>query len=387
MRRLVALAMPAGPAFLDELRRALDAGDAVLPLDPRLPPAAAERLLRALAPTHLVDVGSPRRRLAGGRPVEEGDALVVATSGTTGEPKGVVLTAAAVVASALATSHRLGVDPARDRWLACLPLAHVGGLTVVTRAVVTGTPLELQPGFDPAAVERAARAGGATLTSLVATALRRLEGAAGAFRSVLLGGAAAPPDLPPNVVTTYGMTETGSGVVYDGLPLDGVELRIGANEEVLVRGPMLLRAYRDGTDPKRAGGWLQTGDAGRLGPGGRLTLHGRLSDLVISGGENVWPALVEEVLRAHPAVADVAVGGRPDPDWGERVVAVVVPSAGAERPPRLDDLRELVKSQLGPWSAPRELLVVEELPRGAGDKVRRAELARLLATGGRDGRS
>jgi o-succinylbenzoate---CoA ligase len=184
------------------------------------------------------------------------------------------------------------------------------------------------------------------------------------------------------------MTETGSGIVYDGVPLEGVEVRIGADDEVQVRGPMLLRAYRDGSDPKDAGGWLPTGDAGRLGPDGRLTLHGRLSELVISGGENVWPALVEDVLRRHPAVADVAVGGRPDEEWGERVVAVVVPPDSG-RPPCLEELRELVKDHLGPWSAPRELLLVDELPRSAGGKLRRAALARLLRTGdeGPDGGS
>ncbi len=377
MRRLIALAIPGGPRFLTELRAAFEAGDAVLPLDPRLPRTATRRVLDALAPEVVVDESGDRTTVAGGRPVEAGDALVVPTSGTTGEPKGVVLTRDAVVASALATSAQLNVDPARDRWLACLPLAHVGGLSVLTRSLVTGTPVEVQARFEVEDVLRANRAG-ATLVSLVSTALARLGDGAGGFRTVLLGGGPPPPSRPPNAVATYGMTETGSGIVYDGYPLAGVELRTAPDGEVEVRCPMLFRGYRDGTDPRSPDGWFATGDAGAIDPSGRLRLHGRCSDLVISGGENVWPAVVERVVGRHPAVADVAVAGRPDPEWGERVVAIVVAAPAAGRPPVLEELRDLVKEELGPWSAPRELLLVDALPRSPGGKLLRRELPALL---------
>ncbi len=154
--------------------------------------------------------------------MEEGDALVVATSGTSGQPKAAVLTHDAVAASAEATSVRLGVDPDRHTWMACLPSAHIGGLAVVTRAIVTGTPLIVLPGFEAETVEEAGRSGRVTHVSLVATALQRLDPSV--FDCVLLGGSRVPEELPPNVVATYGMTETGSGVVYDGWPLDGVEV-------------------------------------------------------------------------------------------------------------------------------------------------------------------
>lgn len=365
---LVALDLPGGPAFVDALRRVWDAGDAALPLDQRLPPAARQRVLAALAPSTVISPAG-RTPLEGGHPVAAGDALVIATSGTTGEPKGVILTHAAVAASARATSARLGVDPSRHRWLACLPLSHVGGLSVVTRALLTGTPLEVHPGFDAAPVARAA--GPEVLLSLVAAALVRVS--AGWFHTVVLGGSAPPAELAPNVVTTYGMTETGSGVVYDGVPLDGVELEIGESGEIRVRGPMLLRAYRDGTVPLDGDGWFATGDAGFVDAGGRLTVHGRLSDLIVSGGENVWPAAVETVLRRHPAVAEVAVAGRPDPDWGERVVAWVVPADGAA-PPTLDAIRGWAKEELAPFAAPRELVIVTSLPKTAIGKVRREAL-------------
>ena len=374
MGELVALDLPAGPAFVDALRAAWDAGHAVLPLDPRLPRPATGRLLEALRPARVVSADGVTR-LDGALPTEPGDALVIATSGTTGEPKGVVHTHASVTASAVATSAGLAVDPARDRWVACLPLAHIGGLSVITRSLVTGTPCTVLERFDAASVEEKAR-GGATLVSLVATALGRCD--ASGYRSVLLGGAAPPAALPPNVVTTYGMTETGSGCVYDGHPLDGVELRIGdgtlgAEGEILVRGPMLLRAYRDGTDPRLAGGWLPTGDGGRLEDDGTLVVFGRLAEVVVTGAEKVWPIPVEDVVATMDGVAEVAVWKRPDPEWGERVVAWVVLHPGAEAPV-LEEVRARVAAEIAPYAAPRELVVVDALPRTSGGKVRRSDL-------------
>jgi O-succinylbenzoic acid--CoA ligase len=374
MPRLVALDLAAGPGFVDALRRAWDAGDAVLPVDPRLPGPAVTALLEAMRPAAVVD-GQGTHRRHGGVPTETGDALVVATSGTTGAPKGVVLTHPAVRASALATSARLGVDPGRDRWLACLPLGHIGGLAVVTRALVTGTPYTVLERFEAAAVEAQARAG-ATLVALVATALGRTE--ASGFRAVLLGGAAPPDRLPANVVTTYGMTETGSGIVYDGRAIDGVEVRTDAPDavaegEVQVRGPMLFRGYRDGTGRRDAGGWFATGDAGRVGPDGTLSVLGRIAEVIVTGGEKVWPEPVERLLATHPGVSQVAVWRRSDPEWGQRVVAWVVPSDPAV-PPALDELADMVASRLAHWAAPRELVVVPALPRAPGGKPRRSEL-------------
>jgi O-succinylbenzoic acid--CoA ligase len=335
------------------LQRAWDDGDAVLPVDPRLPRAAADALVAAMR----VD-----------EPVEAGDALVVATSGTTGAPKGVVLTHDAVRASARSTSARLGVDADGDRWLSVLPLAHVGGLGVVTRALVTGTPLTFDVD-DPAA----------TLVSMVATQVRRAVAAGhphpdvSRFRWVVVGGAAPPADLPANTVTTYGMTETGSGVVYDGQPLDGVEVRERAGV-LEVRGPMLLRAYRDGSDPKDADGWLPTGDAGAV-VDGMVVVHGRIGDVIVTGGEKVWPEPVETVLRDVPGVADVAVAGAADVEWGQRVVAFVV---AGDVTPTLEALRDAVKATLPAYAAPKQLVVVDVLPRTALGKVRRTELISRL---------
>jgi O-succinylbenzoic acid--CoA ligase len=349
--RLVAVETDAG--FVAGLRRAWDAGDAVLPLDHRLPGPARTRVLGHLR--------------AGDR-IEVGDALVVATSGSTGEPKGVVLTHEAVRASADAGNAALGVDPASDHWLACLPLSHLGGLGVVTKALLTGTPLSVHTTFDADAVEGLARSR-RLLTTLVPTAYARIDAAL--FRAIVLGGAPVPGGLPRNVVTSYGLTETCGGCVYDGRAFPGVDIRLDAERQILVRGAVTLRAYRDGTDPKRAG-WLPTGDAGAFDASGRLRVEGRLSDLIVTGGENVWPAAVERVLRTHPGVGEVAVGGRPDPEWGDRVVAWVIPASAGE-PPTLDALRALVKEHLGAPAAPRELVLVDSLPRTGSGKVRPPE--------------
>jgi O-succinylbenzoic acid--CoA ligase len=337
----------------------------VLPVDQRLPGPALATLLETMGVSAVVD-RSGTRRVEGGLPTEPGDALVMATSGSTGRPKGVVLTHSAIAASAVATSARLAVG-AGDHWLACLPLAHVGGLSVVTRALHTATPLTVLPGFDPAAVAAAASNG----ASLVATALGRIDPAI--FRCIVLGGSRPPRDRPTNTVTTYGLTETGSGVVYDGVPLDGVQIEIASDREILIRCPMQLRCYRDGTTPIDGNGWLHTGDLGGWLADGRLHVEGRAGDLIVSGGENVWPEAVEAALLSHPLVGDAGVAGIDDPEWGQRVVAWVVPSDRAAVP-TLTELRDHVRSAHPAFMAPREIFLVDELPRTALGKLRRSML-------------
>jgi o-succinylbenzoate---CoA ligase len=377
---LVALDLPGGTGFVDALRAIWDTGDAAAPLDPRLPEPARRALLRALRPTRVVGSDGEFHRLGDGLGVEEGDALVVATSGSSGEPRGVVLTHKGVGASARASSERLAVDATRHAWLACLPLAHVGGLSVVTRALLTDTPLTVLPGFDAGVIERLGRDGEATHVSLVATGLHRIDPAS--FTCILLGGSRPPEGLAPNVVATYGMTETGSGVVYDGVPLDGVEIALAHFEddaeegEILLRAPMLMRCYRDGADGRVTGPdgsrtWFATGDAGSVNEDGTLAVRGRMSEVIFTGGEKVWPDAVEGVLATHGGVAEVAVWKRLDPEWGERVVAWVVP---AQRQPGSEELVDLVKSTLAPWAAPKEVVFTTALPRTASGKVRRRDL-------------
>ncbi len=351
-------------------------GDAIFPVDRRLPRAELARVMEVVAPTAVIEHGGERRALAGGRPTQPGDAAVVATSGTTGHPKGVVHTHASIAASASATSTALSVDPANDRWLACLPLAHIGGLAVVMRSLVTDTPVEVHDGFSPTAVLDALDRG-ATLVSLVTKALQQVP--ADRFRMILVGGATPPPDRPANVWATYGLTETGSGVIYEKQWLDGLEVRIDDDQEIWLRGPMLLRCYRNATaesgpidsDPKDAAGWFPTGDLGRWADDGSLAVDGRKGDVIDTGGEKVWPERAERVLAAQPGVADVAVVGRPHAEWGHEVVAVIVPSGAG---PQLEQLRDAVRAELPVWYAPRRIELVESLPRTALGKLQRTRL-------------
>lgn len=365
MPDLVALALPPGPDFLRNMLEAWEVGDAIAPIDLRLPPPARAMLLDELAPSVVVSDGGTERR-SGARPVSTGDALVIGTSGTTGRPRGVVLTHEALAAAAEITSEALEVDPANDRWLACLPFSHIGGLGVAIRAHLTGIPLDVLPKFDAADVQAAADAG-ATLVSLVPAALAAID--PGAFRRILLGGGRMPDRRPPSVVATYGLTESGGGVVFDGRPLAGIDVVIEKGQ-IMMRGPTLANRYRDGTPVPRDDGWLATGDRGEMDASGRLMVQGRIDDLITTGGETVAPDAIEDRLRQHVQVSDVAVVGVPDDSWGEVVTAVVVPTDRAN-PPDLGALRRWVKDTRPAYEAPHRLVLVDHLPRTAIGKVQR----------------
>ncbi|WP_460446686.1 o-succinylbenzoate--CoA ligase [Angustibacter aerolatus] len=351
-------------------------GDALLPV-----PADGAAGLDALRP------GTP---LAPGEDDEhDPTALVVATSGSTGDAKGAVLPASALRHSATATLQRLG-GPAT--WLLALPAHHVAGVQVLVRsALADRVPVRLGPGpFTPAAFEAATGLlRGRTCTALVPTQLVRLLDAGGSalaalasFDAVLVGGAATPPALLDRaraagvrVVTTYGSSETSGGCVYDGAPLDGVRVEL-ADGVVRLGGPTIARGYRPahpGVDVEDGVRWFTTNDLGRW-DGDRLVVLGRADDVLVTGGEKVAPQAVEAVLSQVPGVAESLVVGVPDPEWGQRVVALVVPSSSG--PPALDVVRDAVRERLGPHAAPRALLVVDALPsRGIGKPDRAAATA------------
>lgn len=383
MTELVALDLEPGGDFLAELDAAWQRGDAVLPLQRQVPAAHRRAAATQMGARWLV-TSAGSEELAGSRPLAEGDALVMTTSGTTGVPKGVVLTHEAVEYAAYATATALGIDPG-THWLACLPLSHVGGLSVITRALHTGAALTVQPRFDPDQFA-AALLGGATHVSLVHTALRRIDPAP--WRRILLGGSAMPPDLPPNCVATYGMTETFGGVVYDGLALNGVQVRIAGTRggEFDIEGPVellsptALRCYRgDVKEPEHdaldAEGWFRTGDLGCISSTDRrLSISGRADELIITGGEKVWPLPLEARLESHPGVAQAAVVGRNDPEWGQTVTALVVPAEPGD-PPRLQELRNWVRETMPAAAAPKVLELVDQLPRTALGKLVRSQLS------------
>jgi O-succinylbenzoic acid--CoA ligase len=326
--------------------------------------------------------------LRAGEPIDDDVAVVVSTSGTTGVPKGAMLTASALTASAEATHRRLGGP---GRWLLALPAYHVAGLQVLVRSVIADTtPVAVPAGFDGAELASAVASLGSArrYASLVAAQLdKALQDPAAAaalasLNAVLIGGGPMPEGVAEraaaagvSVVRTYGMSETAGGCVYDGVALDGVRVRID-DGRVMLGGATLAKGYRNPVepDPFEEPGWFRTDDVGVVDDSGVLRVLGRVDDAISTGGLTVLPQLVEAALATHPAVADSAVFGVADERLGQRVVAAVVVAAG--RPaPTLSELRAHVAAALSSTAAPRVLHLVDELPRRGIGKVDRRELA------------
>ena len=374
--------MPPGPDWPALVQHIWADGAAIFPIDHRLPEPDVQALLLAAKPT-LVIGPEGEHRPPDGRSADPDVAVIVATSGTAGRPKLVQFDRNAIDAAVASSALALDAGPA-DRWLCCLPVAHIGGLLVLMRAVLLGAPVSVHVQFD---VEPFAMEPRMAFTSIVPTMLGRLVDAGvdlSHFRAVLVGGGPVPEELVAkareggaNVVSTYGLTESCGGVVHDGRPLPGTRVRLGPDDEIQLNGPTLMLGYRD--DPEATtrafteDRWLRTDDAGVFDGEGRLAAVGRLDDVVLSGGEKIWPDEVEAALRHHLKVADVAVRGRPDSEWGTRVVAFVVPS-DPDDPPSLESLRDVAAQRLPRYKAPQELVLVDELPRTPLGKVRRVAL-------------
>ena len=384
-RPLHALLLPpaAGAGrLLDALAAALDgSGPAILPLDPALPPARVSDLLHAFTPATMeTQDGAIRWRPDDDRPVApgagedlpDGTAVVIATSGSTGEPKGVQLSAGALRASARASLDRIGAEPG-TRWLCALPTSHIAGLGVLVRSLVSGTTPVVVDRLDPA--QRNLAAFGCEYTSLVPAQLRRmLDAGAGvsAFGAILLGGAAIPSGLlagaraaGAKVITTYGMSETCGGCVYNHLPLDGVKLRTASGGRIEITGPTLFSGYRNRPDLTQLAidedGWFTTSDLGKISPEGRLSVEGRADDMINTGGHKVSPTEIAAILETCPTVREAAVFGEPDSQYGQRVTAAVVP-ASFSSPPRLEELRAAVQKRLPAYAAPRAMFIVRAMP-------------------------
>jgi O-succinylbenzoic acid--CoA ligase len=387
LERLGATLVPLHPRLSEaELaRQAESAGIRLLIHDQDLPPVAAGALsltwtaFEGLRPASWVPAPDSADR----------EAMIVFTSGSSGHPKGIVLTRASIAASVEAAVEALGLGP-DDRWLLCLPLCHVGGLMILHRCRRAGASILVQPSFDACAVSSAIDRQGATIVSLVSMSARRLLderrglGFPASLRAVIVGGGPVPPDLAdadPRILATYGMTETCSMVTLvrlgsgpderrsAGSPLRGVEIRTDTEHVLEIRGPMVAARDLHGrtlTDPD---GWLRTGDAGRVDGTGCLHVHGRRDEVIISGGENIHPGEIEAALLTHPGIAEAVVVGAPDPEWGERPVAFVVP-----RGPEIDEGSILahLEGKLARFKIPRLMIFssIPALPSGKPDRMR-----------------
>lgn len=342
-------------------------------------------------------------------------ATLMFTSGSTGTPKLVRLTWRNHEASALSSALNLGLHH-DDNWLCCLPLYHAGGLSIVMRSAIYGTQMTLLDGFEPAEVIEALRSD-VTIVSLVPTMLRQLAAHAGGvdalarlvmrgkLRAILLGGGPADPEfvrecrlagLP--VLQTYGMTETASQVATmpldadeskvgaAGVPIWGasVEIRTNTGEPrrdsagvIWIHGPMVSAGYQDAPLENResfVGGWFRTGDFGEIDSDGYLWVHGRRDQVIVTGGENVSPEVVEQTIRRFPGVSEVVVCGLPDEEWGQRVAAVIEAGPTLD----IDELQTYCRNELAAFELPREWRIVERLPRTASGKLQRREIPGLF---------
>ena len=381
---LVAYALPPGFHWLEILAAHAHSGASFMPVDVRLTPSEQQRLIEKARPAVVVRPDD-ETVLADAAPTDPERAwAIIPTSGTAGEPRLAQLSLASVGSAVAASLDALDAS-AYDAWVACLSPAHIGGLLVLLRGALTGSPVTIVERFEPGTLLSQAPDG--AHVSLVPTMLDRLVRGGGDLSSLgvlLIGGGALDPslrraaeELGGRIVETYGSTESCGGVVYDGIPFDGTDLRIGLEGGVELQGPTLMDGYRGDpgatADSFTSDGWLRTGDVGSLDDAGRLRVRGRAGDVIRTGAETVWPDEVEGVLRGHPQVADVAVAGRPDEEWGEHVVAWVVPTDPTD-PPTLEQLREHCREDLARFKAPRDLRIVATLPRTRNGKVRRAAL-------------
>ncbi|PHB22000.1 o-succinylbenzoate--CoA ligase [Bacillus pseudomycoides] len=335
---------------------------------------------------------------------------IIYTSGTTGKPKGVILTYGNHWASAVGSSLNLGLRD-DDCWLACMPMFHVGGLSLLMKNIMYGMRILLVPKYDPDFIHEAIKTRGITIISVVSKMLMDLlerlgkETYPSSLRCMLLGGGPAPKPLLETCVTkgipvyqTYGMTETSSQICTlsadymltkvgsAGKPLFSCQLRIekdgevvppNVEGEIVVKGPNVTHGYfkrEDATRETIIDGWLHTGDLGYLDEEGFLYVLDRRSDLIISGGENIYPAQIEEVLLANPKVAEAGVVGKADEQWGQVPAAFIVKAADITE----EELIKFCEEKLGRYKVPREVHFLLELPRNASKKLLRRELRHLL---------
>lgn len=326
--------------------------------------------------------------------------LVVATSGSEGEPKGVMLSGENIAASVAASHSRLGLSP-RDIWLNCLPMFHIGGIMILYRCMDAGAAMLVHQGFDAEKVWSDLKKYRVSHLSLVPAMLSRLLDISAdtappdSLRVVLIGGGHFSPELALRahaagwpLCVSYGMSETSSQCVthcgdragevpgHVGMPLDGFEVALSATGRIKLRGPAVMQGYLNPELLPGLGltqdGWFETGDLGETDQTGCLQVLGRADDMLVSGGNSVHPIEVEDMLLSCPGVDEVAVSARKDKTWGDMLVALYTGNAS------LDGISSWCYTNLSSYQRPREFIRVSELPRNAMGKLDRKSLIGML---------
>jgi o-succinylbenzoate---CoA ligase len=396
----IGLRAPNGPGFVVAVHALMRLGAIIVPINTRLTPTEVDWQVHDADVAAVLEEADVAALMTGraALPQEREFDLsewhsIVYTSGTTGRPKGAVLTYDNHWWSAVASTLNLGLQP-DDAWLACLPLFHVGGLAILLRSVICGITAVVQSRFEPDEVNQAIDERGISIVSVVSTMLDRMlterdeRPYPPTLRCVLLGGGPAPLPLLERavragipVVQTYGLTETASQVATlapedarhkpgsAGKPLMGSQIRVAADGEIWVQGPSVSPGYLHHSPTDE---WLRTGDLGYLDQDGYLYVLDRRDDLIVSGGENVYPAEVEAALLAHPAVREAGVVGLPDPQWGRTVAAIVVVKPG--HAVNAEELSAFCRTRLAAYKVPRRVEFRDALPRNAAGKLLRRHL-------------
>ena len=438
----VAVLLPSSPLYVCLVHALAQMGVVLVPLNGRLTPPeliwqiesvgchwllAAEKMASVNCPTliindQLLEPTSTHTPPPISQPSSSALQSILFTSGTSGRPKAVPLTFDNHFYSAMSSAYRLGLLP-HDLWLSCLPLYHVGGLAVLFRSCLYGTAVDLHARFDLEAINHSLDTNPITLISVVPTMLYRLlqqrSQWPASLRLILLGGAAADPNLiaqanslsrwpqfapmpQPIVAPTYGLTEASSQVATMlpemaakkpgsvGRPLlfttvqivneQGSSCKPNEMGEVVVAGPTVMGGYLGQAQPASSHSQtgFATGDMGYLDEDGDLWIVQRRSDLIVSGGENVYPAEVEQVIGGHGAVTAVAVVGVPHPEWGQQVAAAVVTRPQAEL--TAEQLITFCRERLAGYKIPRQIRFVAELPQTASGKIARTAVSELFST-------
>ncbi|WP_298339624.1 AMP-binding protein [Ferrimicrobium sp.] len=372
MNKLVAIQLAPSQQLIDSIAECWANDDAVAVLDPRSPRERIRERLAVLAPHQLIDAAGTHDLDRDAPPLPPDSRIAITTSGTTGPPKAIIHTAENLLASAQSISKRLDIDR-DDIWYCPLSPAYIGGLAVIARSLLLGNRVLLSQRLDQPSVD-AARSAGATLTVAVTAALSTVT--FDGFRVVLLGAQPPPEQVPANAIVTYGMTETGSGVIYNGYPLAGVDVRI-INDIIELKGPMIAGRYRDLSPVIEEDGWLHTGDLGAWDEDGSLHVLGRASEIINSGGHKVNPLRVEAAIRSRfgRELGDLCIVGTRDDRFGEAVTLVTTGPSGLA----LSELRNQLDT-LERWELPRRIVMVDLIPRTETGKPMRKVLSQRLSS-------